>query len=129
MFQEAFEPAFLDNAAAHEIMTEYLRVLKIDDEDAKLKWFDLSEGYLYLDLIEKTDNKIQHKKFSLLIEPSLTERINKLFDGAEKAKKSYDSDLISVNSYIGEEEKFFYTAKATFKNSNNSKSVFNAVCE
>jgi hypothetical protein len=36
LFQEAFEPAFLDNAAAHEIMTEYLRVLKIDDEDAKL---------------------------------------------------------------------------------------------
>ena len=38
--------------------------LGIYDEDAKLKWFDLSDGYLYLDLIEKTDDKIQHKKFS-----------------------------------------------------------------
>tara|TARA_Y100000590_G_scaffold137650_1_gene157652 strand:+ start:506 stop:1744 length:1239 start_codon:yes stop_codon:yes gene_type:complete len=103
--------------------------LGIYDEDAKLKWFDLSDGYLYLDLIEKTDDKIQHKKFSLLIEPSLTERINKLFDGAEKAKKSYNSDLISVNSYIGEEEKFFYSAKAIYRDSKNSKSVFHAVCE
>ncbi len=103
--------------------------LGIYDEDAKLKWFDLSEGYLYLDLIEKTDDKIQHKKFSLLIEPSLTERINKLFDGTEKAKKSYNSDLISVNSYINEEEKFFYSAKAIYRDSRNSKSVFDAVCE
>ena len=68
-------------------------------------------------------------KFSLLIEPSLTERINKLFYGAEKAKKSYDSDLISINSYIGEEEKFFYSAKAIYRESKNFKSVFNAVCE
>ena len=105
------------------------RRLGIYDEDAKLKWFDLSEGYLYLDLIEKSEDKILHKKFSLLIEPSLTERINKLFDGAEKAKKSYDSDLISVNSYIGEEEKFFYSAKAIYRESKNFKSVFNAVCE
>ena len=103
--------------------------LGIYDEDAKLKWFDLSDGYLYLDLIEKTDDKIQHKKFSLLIEPSLTERINKLFDGTEKAKKSYNSDLISVNSYIGEEEKFFYSAKAIYRDSRNSKSVFDAACE
>ena len=103
--------------------------LGIYDEDAKLKWFDLSGGYLYLNLIEKSDDKIQHKKFSLLIEPTLTERFNKLFNGAENAKKSYNSNLISVNSYIGEEEKFFYAAKVTFKNSNNSKSVFDAVCE
>jgi len=103
--------------------------LGIYDEDAKLKWFDLSDGYLYLNLIEKSDDKIQHKKFSLLIEPTLTERFNKLFNGAENAKKSYNSNLISVNSYIGEEEKFFYAAKVTFKNSNNSKSVFDAVCE
>ena len=103
--------------------------LGIYDKDAKLKWFDLNDENLYLNLIETSVDKIKHKKFSLKIEPTEIERFNKLFNGAENAKKGYNSDLVSVNSYISEEEKFFYSAKASFKNNDNSISVFDVDCK
>ena len=103
--------------------------LAIYGKDAKLRWFDLTDENLYSNLIEISDDKIKHKKLSLKLKSTEIERFNKLFNGAESAKKSYNDNLVSVNSYIGIEEKFFYSANASFKNNNNSNLIFDGDCK
>ena len=98
-----------------------------DDDNAKLKWFDLIDKDLYFDSLELGDNKVKHKKFSIKLEAEDYKRFNKLYKNAENAK--VDESL----SEIREGEKFYYSANAFFregmKDTNNFLVLFDADCE
>ena len=106
----------------------------IYDEDLKiLKWFDLIDRDLYFDILELSENKVKHKNFSIELEASDYKRFNKLYNKAEIAKKDHDAELISTNTYVVEEEKFYYTSNVFFregmKDTNNFLVLFDADCE
>jgi len=103
--------------------------LAIYDKDANLRWFDLIDENLYSNLLQMSDNKIMHKKSSIKLVSADVDRFNKLFNGAENAKKDFNNKLVSVNSYIGIEEKFYYSANALFKNNNNLNLIFDVECK
>ena len=94
---------------------------------AKLKWFDLIDQDLYFDSLELSDKKVRHKNFSIKLETSDYNRFNKLYKNAENAK--VDESL----NEIREEEKFYYSANAFFregmKDTNNFTALFGADCE
>ena len=98
-----------------------------DDDNAKLKWFDLIDKDLYFDSLELSDNKVKHKKFSIELEAEDYKRFNKLYKNTENAK--VDESL----SEIREGEKFYYSANAFFregmKDTNNFLVLFDADCE
>ena len=98
-----------------------------DDDNAKLKWFDLIDKDLYFDSLELGDNKVKHKKFSIKLEAEDYKRFNKLYKNTENAK--VDESL----SEIREGEKFYYSANAFFregmKDTNNFLVLFDADCE
>ena len=94
---------------------------------AKLKWFDLIDQDLYFDSLELSDTKVRHKNFSIKLETSDYNRFNKLYKNAENAK--VDESL----NEIREEEKFYYSANAFFregmKDNNNFTALFDANCK
>ena len=98
-----------------------------DDDNAKLKWFDLIDKDLYFDFLELGDNKVKHKKFSIELEAEDYKRFNKLYKNTENAK--VDESL----SEIREGEKFYYSANVFFregmKDTNNFLSLFDVDCE
>tara|TARA_B100000378_G_C17926414_1_gene371636 strand:- start:65 stop:805 length:741 start_codon:yes stop_codon:yes gene_type:complete len=98
-----------------------------DDDNAKLKWFDLIDKDLYFDSLELSDNKVKHKKFSIELEAEDYKRFNKLYKNTENAK--VDESL----SEIREGEKFYYSANVFFregmKDTNNFLSLFDVDCE
>ena len=98
-----------------------------DDDNAKLKWFDLIDKDLYFDSLELSDNKVKHKKFSIKLEAEDYKRFNKLYKNTENAQ--VDESL----SEIREGEKFYYSANAFFregmKDTNNFLVLFDADCE
>ena len=98
-----------------------------DDDNAKLKWFDLIDKDLYFDSLELSDNKVKHKKFSIELEAEDYKRFNKLYKNTENAK--VDESL----SEIREGEKFYYSANVFFregmKDTNNFLVLFDADCE
>ena len=99
----------------------------------KLKWFDLIEDELYFSTLERSDSKVKHKKFSIKLEATDYNKLNKLYTKAEISKKDHDAGLIGTNTYVNEEEKFFYTANVFFKenmkDNNNVLTLFDADCE
>jgi len=98
-----------------------------DDDNAKLKWFDLIDKDLYFDSLELSDNKVKHKKFSIELEAEDYKRFNKLYKNTENAK--VDESL----SEIREGEKFYYSANVFFregmKDTNNFLILFDADCK
>ena len=100
---------------------------------AKLKWFDLIDQDLYFDSLELSDNKVRHNNFSIKLEGTDYKKFNKLYNKAEIAKKDHDAELISTNTYVIEEEKFYYTSNAFFrenmKDNNNFTTLIDADCE
>ena len=98
-----------------------------DDDNTKLKWFDLIDKDLYFDSLELGDNKVKHKKFSIKLEAEDYKRFNKLYKNTENAK--VDESL----SEIREGEKFYYSANVFFregmKDTNNFLSLFDVDCE
>ena len=118
----------------HSCCPERGKKFAIYDEDLKiLKWFDLIDRDLYFDILELSENKVKHKNFSIELEASDYKRFNKLYNKAEIAKKDHDAELISTNTYVVEEEKFYYTSNVFFregmKDTNNFLVLFDADCE
>ena len=103
------------------------------ENSAKLKWFDLIDQNLYFDSLELSDNKVRHNNFSIKLEGTDYKKFNKLYNKAEIAKKDHDAELISTNTYVIEEEKFYYTSNAFFrenmKDNNNFTTLIDADCE
>ena len=118
----------------HSCCPEMGKKFAIYDEDLKvLKWFELIDRDLYFDILELNVEKFKHKNFSIELKESDYNNFNKLFNKAKIAKKDHDAGLISTNTYVIEEEKFFYSANAFFrenmKDNNNVLALFDADCE
>ena len=104
-----------------------------DDDNTKLKWFDLIDKDLYFDSLELGDNKVKHKKFSIKLEEADYKTFNKLYKQAENSKKDHVGELMTTDTYFRDEEKFYYSANAFFredmKDTNNFLVLFDADCE
>ena len=104
-----------------------------NDDEERLKWFDLIERDLYMDVLETSDNKTKHKSFSIELKNEEYKRFNTLYKKAKNSKKNHVGELSITDVYFRDEEKFFYSANALFrenmKDSNNFISLFESDCE
>ena len=104
-----------------------------DDDNEKLKWFDLIDQDLYFDSLELSDNKVKHKNFSIKLEAEDYKKFNKLYKQAENSKKDHVGELMTTDIYFRDEEKFYYASNAFFregmKDNNNFTALFDADCE
>jgi len=98
---------------------------------AKLKWFNLINQDLFFNSLEQTDNKVSHKKFSIKLEESDYKKFSKLYNKAKIKKKDYDDGNSGYDTYLVEEEKFYYASNAFFRErmNNNFTPLFDADCE
>ena len=102
-------------------------------DDWKLKWFGLIDQDLYFNILELSDNKVKHKKFSKKLDVADYKIFNQLYTNKENSKKDHIGELSTTDTYFRDEEKFFYAANAVFKDANtdanNFTTLIDADCE
>ena len=91
-----------------------------DDDNAKLKWFDLIDKDLYFNFLELSDSKVKHKNFSMELEAEDYKRFNKLYKKAENSKRDHVGELMTTDIYFRDEEKFYYASNAFFRERMNN---------